>query len=186
MRDNKPMIITISGHAGHGKDSAAAMLAEGLFKLGYTVRILHYADTLKFIAKEYFQWDGKKDEKGRTMLQYLGTDVARNKNPYFWICLLDDIIQMFFSDIDYVIIPDARFENEIEYWIERDQLADCIKVIRPSFHTLTLAQEEHPSEVSLDNYKFSTTIEANNLDELRNEIDKLMVNYLPIGDVDNG
>lgn len=178
----KPLIILFSGKAGHGKDSAAIMMRDRLLNRGYNVRILHYADTLKFIARTYYDWDGEKDENGRTLLQTLGTEYVRAKNPDFWICMLDQIIDMFFSDYDYILIPDARFPNEIEYWVERDQLADAIRVIRPKIDgqaslELNNEQKKHASETALDSYNFRTIITANNLTELAEEIDRIIKDY---------
>lgn len=70
-------IISISGKAQSGKDTTAALLKEVLETDGYTVLIAHYADLLKYICKTFFGWNGVKDEAGRQMLQYIGTDSAR-------------------------------------------------------------------------------------------------------------
>ena len=68
---SKVKVITISGYAQAGKDLSAQLIKEKMALRGKKVLILHYGDYLKFIAKEYFGWDGKKDEKGRTLLQCL-------------------------------------------------------------------------------------------------------------------
>ena len=62
-------VITISGKARSGKDTTALLLKEALEKKGYRVLITHYADLLKFVCKEYFGWNGEKDEEGRTLIQ---------------------------------------------------------------------------------------------------------------------
>ena len=63
-------VIMISGKAESGKDFTASILKEELEKKGRKILIVHYADYLKFIAKEYFGWDGVKDEKGRNIFAY--------------------------------------------------------------------------------------------------------------------
>ena len=70
-------IITISGKAQHGKDTTAEMLKKKLEELQYKVLIIHYADYVKYVCRQYFNWDGNKDEKGRTILQQVGTNLAR-------------------------------------------------------------------------------------------------------------
>lgn len=79
-------VILISGKAQNGKDTVAAYMREKLTEDKHRVLITHYADLLKYICRSYFGWDGVKDEKGRKMLQYVGTDVIRKKTrAYGWI-----------------------------------------------------------------------------------------------------
>ena len=69
--------IGLIGLAGSGKDTAAEALGEfGYWKAAF-------ANHLKQLAYE-FGWDGKKDERGRALLQDLGM-AARKYNPDFWI-----------------------------------------------------------------------------------------------------
>ena len=170
-------VITISGKARHGKDSAAEFISDYLTYYHYSSVIVHYADFLKFILKEYYHWDGNKNEEGRHLLQHIGTDIVREKNPDFWVTILDQLISVLFSHVNYIIIPDARFPNEITHWIEKENLAVAIKVIRPEQEIkdqLTEAAKQHESETALDDYPFNYTIEAENLDELRIAISTVM------------
>ena len=57
-------------------------------------------DRLKYIATQYFGSDGKKDEKGRHLLQWLGTEIFRTKNPNFWTDSVLDMIEVFEGDND--------------------------------------------------------------------------------------
>ena len=145
-------VIAISGHAQNGKDTTANMLNEKLAAKGKRVLITHYADLLKYICKTFFDWDGKKDERGRHILQYVGTDVIRQKMPDYWVDFIVSILDLFGENWDYVLIPDSRFPNEIE------KLRTCgfdvthLRVIRPNFISpLTEEQQKHPSETALDN-----------------------------------
>lgn len=170
-------IITISGKARHGKDSAALYVEDFLMVRGNSCIIIHYADFLKYILKQYFQWDGKKDEQGRALLQNVGTNIVRKRNPNFWIEIVDSMINAIFYNYDYIIIPDTRFPNEIDYWKDKNKLLTCIRVYRPEVDIedqLTEKAKLHESETALDNYIFDYVIEANNLDELRLGIDKIM------------
>ena len=76
-------IIAISGHAQNGKDTTANIIKKHLEERGDKVLIVHYADLLKFICTKYFDWDGQKDEKGRHLLQYIGTDIILDLNGLF-------------------------------------------------------------------------------------------------------
>lgn len=40
-----------------------------------------FAHSLKECARKYFFWDGKKDQRGRRLLQTLGTEVGRWYDP---------------------------------------------------------------------------------------------------------
>ena len=172
-------VIEISGKSGHGKDETAKILKYKLEKLGNKVMILHFADQLKFIAAKYYDWDFLKDEKGRTLLQVLGVS-ARNKNPHYWVNIIYEIIITFFGDMDYVIIADCRFENEI-YYLENQGLdVTTLRVTRLNFeNNLTEEQRNHISETELDNYHFDYYIYSeNNLDYLNSCIDTLLENLV--------
>ena len=58
-------IIAISGKAQHGKDTTAGFLKSTLEADGYKVQVAHYADLLKYICKQFFGWNGQKDDAGR-------------------------------------------------------------------------------------------------------------------------
>ena len=87
-------ICCISAKAQHGKDTAAKLIKENLEKKGQRVLITHYADLLKFICVKYFGWNEVKDEAGRTLLQYLGTDVVGAQNPAYWAEFIAGILKM--------------------------------------------------------------------------------------------
>lgn len=158
--DNNKIIITFSGESEAGKDYISNMFKEQLEKNNKKVLKTHYADLLKYICKTFFNWDGKKDEHGRTLLQYIGTDVVRKQNPDYWVNFVNDIINMFQNEWDYVLIPDARFANEIEVLKNnKNYKVFTILVVRPDHKSiLTEEQRNHPSEVSLKDYPFDYTI----------------------------
>lgn len=148
---DKLKIFVISGKAQHGKDTVANILRDDLSDRGYKVLVTHYADLVKYICKTFFHWDGEKDERGRALLQYVGTDVVRNQNPNYWVDFIVDILKMFGHNWDYVIIPDARFPNEITALTDNFDDVKHIRVVRPNFKSnLTEEQLNHPSETSLD------------------------------------
>ena len=140
-------VILINGKARHGKDTVGQYLYKQLSINGNSVLITHYGDLLKYICKEFLGWNGKKDERGRTMLQNVGTNVVRKKYPNYWV---DFILQMadFFSECwDYIVIPDVRFPNEINLWKEKGYDVVTINVNRPDFNNgLTEEQNKHESE----------------------------------------
>lgn len=109
-------IVCISGKAQHGKDTTAKLLEEILEAQGNRVLIAHYGDLVKYVCKTFFGWDGKKDEKGRTLLQRVGTDKIRAVSPDYWVDFIVSILDIFCDEWDYVLIPDTRFPNEYEIY----------------------------------------------------------------------
>ena len=93
-------VILVSGKAQNGKDTVAQIMATSLKSDGKHVLVTHYADLLKFICKNYFGWNGEKDEAGRRMLQYVGTDVIRNQNPSLWVDFLALMLKYFHENWD--------------------------------------------------------------------------------------
>ena len=74
---------------------------------------------------------------------------------FFW----KEILQFFPDEWDYVIIPDTRFPNELEVLRENNIDTVLVRVERPGFISpLTAEQQNHPSETSLDNYKYDYVI----------------------------
>lgn len=176
------VVIPIAGEARHGKDTLASFLKAELEERGKRVFILRYADYLKFIAKEYFGWNGNKDEAGRSLLQTLGTDVIRSRNEFFWIDAVLNVIGIFHIDYDYFLIPDARFPNEITELHDISWETISVKVVREHFENdLNQIQRQHSSETSLEDFEFDFVISHKTLEELESHaqmfVDYLVVNY---------
>lgn len=169
-------VICISGKAMSGKDTAANYLKNKLEESGKRVLITHYADLLKYICKTFFGWDGRKDEKGRQLLQYVGTDVVREQNPNYWVDFLMNILGMFQYNWDYVLIPDCRFPNEITRLKRNGFNTTSVKIIRDDFDSsLTETQKSHKSETSMDNFDFDFVIHNKGLNEYYENLDILSV-----------
>lgn len=151
-------VICISAKAQHGKDTSAIILKEIYEAAGKKVLITHYADLLKYICKTFFNWNGEKDNYGRTLLQSVGTDIVGTKRPAFWVNFIIDILTLFENTWDIVIIPDCRYEIEINKM--RDNFdTKVIRIIRPNFDNgLTEAQKQHASETALDNFNFDYVV----------------------------
>ena len=153
-------VIAISGKAGSGKDTSAVIMADILQNRGRRVLITHYADLLKYICRQFFGWDGKKDEQGRQLLQIVGTDVIRKQDPNFWVDFLRDVLLFFEDRWDYVLIPDLRFPNEL--YELRNAGFDTIHIrIKRSgqFSVMPAYQQAHSSETAMDGEEPDYTIE---------------------------
>ena len=169
--------ILISGKAGSGKDMTAQFMKAELEKHGKKVLIIKYGDAVKWVLRDYFNWDGKKDEVGRTLLQHIGTDVVRAMHPNFWTGIVVGLLQAFepYSDFDIALVPDARFPNEVDIALQNLQNCIAIRIERKNPDgsewinpTLTEEQRKHPSETSLDCFAFDYVIHNDEgLDVLR-------------------
>ena len=176
--------IIISGKSGSGKDMFAQFLKEELAKHGKKALVIHYADAVKWFCRDFLDWDGKKDEVGRTLLQMVGTDIVRKIHPNFWTGIVVGLIQAFepTSNFDIAIVPDARFPNEVD--ISLSSLKNCVSVrierknadgtdwVNP---LLTEDQRNHASETSLDCFAFDYIIHNDEgLDLLRESAHTLL------------
>ena len=163
----KIKVILISGKAQSGKDTFARMLKDILETDYKLVLITHFADLLKYVCKEYFNWSGSKNTEGRRLLQYVGTDIIRKNNPDFFVDFIADILSMF-DMWDVVIIPDCRFKNEIDKMSQRFDITH-IRMIRENADSpLTAEQQAHISENDLNDIKPDFYIENNgSLEELK-------------------
>lgn len=156
----KPKIICISGKARSGKDYTANHMKRMITNITQRnkgcpaqVLIYHQADLLKYLCRNLFGWNGVKDENGRRLLQYVGTDIVRKKNENYWVDFTISILELFDNMWDYVIIPDTRFPNEITRFSERGYNVIHIRIERDNYDNgLSITSKEHSSEHSLDNF----------------------------------
>jgi len=163
---SKPKIILITGQARHGKDSLADFLE--IVSPSTTARMA-FADGVKKVAKEKHDWDGEKNEVGRSLLQLVGTGYKILYGKDYWIKDLESKIE---DDVDYIIVSDTRFINESTYFKENGYKQVVIRVIRLDEdenifdNGLTEKQKNHPSEAEMSRIKSDIVISAKNLNEL--------------------
>ena len=172
-------VICISGQARAGKDTTAAMMKKVLEETQHQrVLIIHYADLLKFMCKSLFGWDGQKDEAGRHILQYVGTDVIRKQEPDFWVAFIIKVLSLFPNEWDYVLVPDARFPNEISELRKAGFDVRHVHVSRPIENGLTEEQRNHISETALNTVVPDESIENNgSLEELSRRITDMVFGW---------
>lgn len=171
--------ICISGKAGSGKDTVASLVKSCLSRYGYNVLIAHYADLLKYVCRTFLNWDGIKDEYGRGLLQFIGTDIVRKHEENYWVKFIADMIDMLPCDWDYAIMADARFDNEISYLQQRGFDVIHIRVDRKEFESaLNEHQLNHASEISLDDYSANYIIENNSIEELEDGVETICWDFI--------
>ncbi len=145
-------VILLSGKARHGKDTVALMIKK--ICKNKQVLILPYAYYIKEFAKKISDWDGNDLNKPRDLLQQLGTDIIKNKidNLFFVKRMIEDL-KVYAYYFDIVIIPDARYEEEITNIKDVYKDSYSINVLRTNFdNDLTETQKKHLTETALDNF----------------------------------
>lgn len=154
-------ILMLSGKGGSGKDEVAKMMEEDLNLRGFHTLTIHFADLVKYYAKQYYEWNGEKDTSGRALLQKIGTTVMRTAFPTYWAEIVAKFLYAAQDDFDFVLIPDWRFINEFETVADYNKNVIRIRVERPNFvnEKMTEEQRNHISECELDNFCFDWIIQ---------------------------
>ena len=170
-------IILISGKAEAGKSLTAHILKEKFEADGLRCCIVPYGDYVKSTARLLWDWNGSKDEYGRQILQYWGTEMVRAKHPTFWVDTVKRLADIVEPDFDYFIIDDCRFPDEIEEWNNWVKLT--VRVERPGHeNALSPSQRVHTSETALDDYPFAVRLVATTKEALVNEIQEKLIPVL--------
>jgi hypothetical protein len=166
---NRPH-IAIGGRMQAGKTTCADHLVARYDYVRYAL-----ADPIKEIARAEFGWDGRKDVRGRRLLQELGT-AGRNYDADLWLRRFD---QRFGArDTRPVVVDDLRLRREVDYLRALGFLT--LRVVRPG----TAAREDptlhaHETETDLENVPFDLVIVNDGaLDDLRRELERVLRPWL--------
>jgi hypothetical protein len=128
--------IGLIGLAGSGKDTAAAIICKTSKH-----KQLSFATRLKDICLS-LGWDGKKDERGRKLLQDMGM-TFRDYHADTWINEIDKAI----DKSGCYVFADVRFSNEADY-IKNQLNGVIIRVVRPDLEITKT--HKHISEAGQD------------------------------------
>jgi hypothetical protein len=138
-----PHLIGVCGRFRAGKDTIGEHLVSS-----YGYRRYAFADKVKELARRApINWNGEKDEVGRTTLQDLGNNVREVLGEDTWIHVLERLVYGGEKVPALVVITDIRYTNEAD-WV-RAQGGQVWKVIRRGTPTDTPASN-HVSETSVD------------------------------------
>lgn len=140
-------IILISGKPQSGKSSLANSIAFYLKELKFNVLRTSFAEEVKVKAKEFFNWDGEKDEQGRKLLQSVGM-FGRWVSSTFWSDKIAEYIINHPFIYDFIVIDDFRFPSEKDSFT-RYGIYNIVTVRRDSAFS---EQTNHIAESSLDKY----------------------------------
>lgn len=151
-------IIGISGKKRSGKDAFCQLLRQNTSIESMRVA---FADALKEeVAKATgvtvkFIDDNKAEF--RPILQWWGTDFRRRyKGQDYWVRQAFEKILTSPLSVRMVVIPDVRFRSEADYL--RQAGAILVRIKRQE----TEVEDNHSSEVDLDNYEYFTEVIFNN------------------------
>lgn len=111
-----PVLVFLSGKIGSGKSFLAKHVQESL----KDSTIISFATPVKEIATKHFGWDGKKDERGRKLLQTIAHEAGRVYDPNIWVEKAAD--WFIHNDTEFlqsvIIFDDNRYQNEIDYFAQ--------------------------------------------------------------------
>jgi hypothetical protein len=110
-------VVMVSGRAGAGKTTFSNYCAYYLAEYGIFSQIVPFARGVKDTAK-CMGWDGKKDDRGRKLLQEIG-NCGREYDENLWAIQARNSISKLFNggyvdqpNIEVAFIDDWRFMNE--------------------------------------------------------------------------
>lgn len=137
-----PSHVAIGGTMQVGKTTCAQHLVA---RHGYTRNSL--AEPIKEIARASFGWDAKKDDRGRRLLQEIGS-AGRRYDPDLWLRRFDAWIAA--RPPGPVVVDDLRLEREAAHL--RDRGFAILLVRRPGFEPSTAAPAllRHETETELE------------------------------------
>ena len=177
-------IIVIAGKAGSGKDTFTGILRKKLMeKLHTYISTIAFADHIKFICKRYGNWDGNKDEFGRSLLQNVGTDITHNLlYPEYWADMVVNTIRIMSSYMsEYIIITDLRYKHE-EHVIRTNFGESNVTTIRIDSNRkseLNDEQKKHSSESELNNHLFDFYVNnIGSIDDLEEYADAFIMQLI--------
>ena len=174
------LIILIAGKARSGKGEVASYLKDYFLKKEKKVILSPYTKYLKRYIVEVTGKEFNDENKPRDLLQKLSSDLIKKKlsNPNFFINRQLEDLSFYSYFMDVVIIPDVRFEEEINKVKENFTNVVTIGVKRKNYLSiLTKEQQEDITEVAWDNYcNYDYKIENTSLEKLQLDVLKIIKN----------
>lgn len=148
------IVIGVSGGLHSGKTTFTECLRNAFLTRGKYLATIPFAAPLKELCRREFGWDGEKDERGRRLLQVVGTDAGRAYNPRIWVdkWVRSALAQMGF---DVVVADDCRFDNEAEAIHQMGGVT--VRLLREGYEAPADQHTNHESErgISSPDYEFT-------------------------------
>ena len=171
-------VVLICGKAESGKKEFASLLETELQKNKFTSFIFPITYFFKELLKRQYNWNGKKDKKGRDLLQKIGEE-WNNKTPGFWATLSCELLSSLVLDYDVFIVTGVRRVEEIKTFKKKFKNVVAVKVVKDdSETTLTDEQQAHETETALADYKFDFVVDNQSPLHLKEQATDFFNKYL--------
>ena len=157
-----PRIIAFSGKMGSGKSEAVKIL-QGLLGT-HRVHLLKFAQPLYDIQDFIQERLSMPYEKDRKLLQWLGTDWGKAKNPAIWANLWKQSLSFIKhrDKLSAIVCDDCRFEDEAEVVKEHGGIIVHIDASRETRSLrISVEGEEHASESGISTEYYDYVIDNN-------------------------
>jgi hypothetical protein len=167
-------VVAIAGPLGSGKSTLGRLISSHY----PTCKILPFAYPLKKAAVD-LGWDGKKDAKGRRLLQLLGTEIGRECiDENIWVNKWEGQRSSAKGEaVDIVIADDMRFLNEVNHVLYLRGIT--IKIFGRDAYESEI-QKDHASELGLDDKYFDFIWDNSGTLEDMEIFAKTVVDYLNV------
>jgi len=166
-------IILIGGLSGSGKDYAASLFKNN--SKNSIILSLSKHMKLDLISKYNYKYDeifDIKNKKTRNIMQIVGTDLERKRQPDYFIKILENEMMYFYKQgFRIFIIPDIRFYNELEYFTKNYK--NCIKIYINSDKSKKNILSHSSENINLSKY-FDILIE----NDYTTNFDKKIINMI--------
>ena len=157
----KPLLIGLSGKAGSGKSTVADYLTKehGYHQFAFANALKDVVGLAFGFTREQLYGGGLKEKidprwgvSPRWCLQWLGTDVFRDRWPDIWIRhLRQDILDFLaINGQRPIVVSDVRFQDEAQAL--KRMGAVLIRIERPGAGARGLGEAYHASETDLDGW----------------------------------
>lgn len=176
-------VIAFAGKAGVGKSTVANVFKSSMNSNNpynnYSIQIIPFAKEIK-IQSKILGWDGKKDEKGRKLLQDITKPIkAYHGQNHYAEVVFEEALR---CNPDLLVIDDLRFKAEANFLKEKAEEGKCkvifVKVENKNLVSdLTKEAQTDVSENDLNDFKFDYVIDnSKTLEELEIEVEKFIEN----------
>lgn len=159
------MIILISGRQGSGKSELTQRLQQH-----YISKAIKFADPIYEMHKAVWNvlepYGVKREAKSGDLLQFLGTEFGRKRDPQLWVSIARARADLIVSLGRLAIIDDCRFRNELEAFPHALRIRlNCDREIRKARCDSWRENETHQSEIDLDGFdhKFNLVLDTGEL-----------------------
>ena len=151
----EPIIFLVAGKARSGKNTVAKIIKDNYLDQKQKVVISEITKYLKKYIEEITETKITENNKPRELLQKISAVIIKDKldMPDFFVNRMIEDLKIYSYFFDIIIIPDIRFEKEIEIVKKYFKYVISIGVIRENYESdLSLEEQKDITEISLDNY----------------------------------